>query len=339
MNKILSRIIISVTLLLVVGVVGRYAYTEYPGLFGYEPVVEQQVASASRYTGSLIITLKPSVPANSAAAIYALSAQDASLKKVNDSHDFYAPAFSSDGRVAVVESVGESSWQLVIAKVADQVPQMSVVPPSPALFPGASSWSSDNKYIVYDAVTALPAADDVAIDNSRVVLLDVTTGVQKILDTGVSPLFMKDGSIVYIKNDGVYRITSEGVASAAPIDTALRVASFDEYQATRSARLALSHNENLAFVSLLQSGGSIVYQVARDPEFVMNETGRVAGRALFPVFSPDDKSVAFIYQATDKDGHAMKSLAIEDIHTFAMHTLADLNAYTDEFLSIGAWVK
>lgn len=337
MNKTLSSIIIIVTLLLITFVGGRYAYTAYPSLFGVVPEVTE--VPASQLSGSLIMTMKPSIPAQSAGAIYAVSVQGGAVKKVDDSHDYYAPSFSTDGRVAVVGNVASSSWQLIVAKVSDKDTQMVVVPPAPAIFPGASSWSPDNKYIVYDAVTALPTADDVSIENSRVVLLDVTTGVQKILDIGVSPLFMKDGSIIYIKADGVYRIASDGLTSVAPVDTTARVATFDEYQATRSARIALSHDENTVLVSLLQSGGSIAYQVTHDPDFYMGEVARVAGRALFPVFSPDDKNIAFIHQSEDKEGHATKSLAIEDVRTLTMHTLTDLSAYTDEFLSLSAWVK
>ena len=338
MNKTLSRVIICVTLLIILGVAGRYAYTEY--IAGFEPAPVAELAPASRDMGSLIMTLKPSVPANSAAAIYALSVQNASLKKVDDSHDFYAPALSSDGRVAVVENTGPSSWQLVVAKVGDKETEMTVVPPAPAIFPGASSWSADNKFIVYDAVAALPSADDVAIDNSRVVLLDTVTGTQKILDIGVSPLFMKDGSVIYIKTDGVYRIDGQALAgTSTSAVVAARVAIFDEYSATRSARIALSHDENTVIVSLLHSGGSLVYSVVREPEFFMSEVGRMAGRALFPVFSPDDQSIAFIYQTEDKEGNAVKSLGVADVRTLTTRTILDLNAYTDEFLSLGAWVK
>jgi len=339
MNKTLSRVIIGVTLLIIFGVVGRYGYTEYIARFESAPVAEQ--AKAVQDMGSLIMTLKPSVPANSAAAIYALTVQNASLKKVDDSHDFYAPAFSSDGRVAVVENTGPSSWQLVVAKVSDKEAQLTVVPPAPAIFPGASSWSAGNKFIVYDAVTALTSADDVAIENSRVILLDTGTGLQKVLDTGVSPVFMKDGSIMYIKPDGVYRIGSQTISAATTTtaDAPARVATFDEYQATRSARLALSHDENTVIVSLLQSGGSLAYSVVKGPDFYLSEVGRMAGRALFPVFSPDDQSIAFIYQTEDKEGNASKSLAVADIRTLTMRTVFGLNAYTDEFLSLGAWVK
>jgi|GEM_PF-2669091 len=338
MNKTLSRVIIAVTSLLIIVVVGRYAYMEYPALFGMTPVVEQKLA-APQLNGSLILTMRPSVPARSPAAIYAMSTQDGTLKKVDDSHDFFSPSFSTDGRVAVTAALDSTSVVLAIVKANDKTHPTYVVAPAPTLTPGASSWSPDNKYIAYEAVTALPAIDDIAIENSRIVLLDVTTGAQKILDTGASPLFVRDGSVLYVKSDGIYRIDADGLAASSSAESALRVAYFDGYQASRMSRIALSHDGVALTASHPQSNGFVAYAVSTSSPFTLTDKGGIKARVLYPVFSPDDRSIAFVELGTDADGHTTKNIMIADTRTLQAHVLSNLTKYTNDALSIGAWIK
>jgi len=338
MNKTLSYFIIGVTLLLLVTGAGRYAYTTYPSLFGKPPIVKQELPEPG-LNGSLIMTLRPQVPINSPSAIYAVSAQNGAVKKVDESHNFFSPSFSTDGRVAVTAALDSASVALAIVKASDKNHPTYVVAPAPTLTPGASSWSPDNKYVAYEAVSALPAIDDIAIENSRIVLLDVATGAQKILDTGASPLFVKDGSVLYVKSDGIYRIDADGLAASSSAESALRVAYFDGYQASRLSRIALSHDGVALVASHPQSNGFVAYAVSTSSPFAMTDRGGVKARVLYPAFSPDDRSIAFVELGTDAEGRTTKSLMIADTRTLQAHVLLDLAQYTNDALSIGAWIK
>ena len=337
MNKTLSSVVIAVTSLLIIVAVGRYAYTEYPAFFGKTPIAEQKPV-APLLNGSLIMTMRPQVPINSPSGIYAISAQGGTVKKVDDAHDYYAPSFSTDGRVAVTAAVGSSSVQLMLVKVSDKDHPKFVIPPSPTLVPGASSWSLDNKYIVYEAVSALPTVDDISITNSRIILLDVTTGVQKILDTGASPLFAKDGSVFYLKSDGIYRIDADGLAASSSAEHAARVAYFEEYQASRNSRLALSHDGAMVIASHPHSNGLVVYYATTTPSFALTQAGIITTQAAFPVFSPDDVNLAFIELSKDAEGHPTRSISIANIRTLQKNILTKLDAYTD-LLSLAAWIR
>jgi hypothetical protein len=338
MNKTLSRIIIGVTLLLIIGVAAQYAYTAYPSLFGVTPEVVV-VPVAPQLAGSLIMTLQPSIPLGSHAAIYAVSPQTGSMKKIDDTHSYFAPSFSSDGRVAVAAGIGSSSLQLMVVKVSDKNNPDFVVPPAPALAPGTSAWSADNKYIVYDAIAALPTVDDNDIANARVVLLDVVTGTQKILDVGTSPLFLKDGSVVYIKSDGVYRISAQDLVAPSSAQSATRVVYFNAISATRSSHVALSHRGDTLIVSHPFSGLFVGYRVSYAHGVALAETSRVAETGISPVFSLDDKSVAFISISSDAEGHTTKSLAIADLTTRKKVVVKDLSMFTNNSLSLTAWVR
>lgn len=337
MNKILSSLIVVMALLIMIFVGGRYTYMAYPSLFGVVP--PQKEIPVAQLAGSLIMTMQPSIPVGRPTAIYAVSPQTGAIKQIDDTHDYFAPSFSSDGRVAVATAEGSSSVVLAIAKVADTDHPEFVVPPAPALMPGASSWSSDNKYVVYEAITALPTAEDSAIENSRIVLLDTQTRVQKILDVGASPLFMKDGSILYLKSDGIYRIDGDGLTASSSEESAERVAYFEGYTASRISRIAVSHDATLLAASHPQSNGLIAYTISSSSVFALSDKGGVKERALDPVFSPDDRSIAFIEIGTDAYGHATKNLIIADTRTFTTHTLLNLAPYTTTALSLGAWVK
>jgi hypothetical protein len=340
MNKTLSSIIIVVTLLLITFVAGRYAYTAYPSLFGSLFGIPPEVAEApaAQLGGSLIMTMKPSIPVGSPAAIYAVSPQNGSVKKIDDTHDYFAPSFSSDGRVAVATSIGSSSVALALVKVSDKDHPIFVVPPAPALSPGASSWSQDNKYVVYEAITALPTPGDLAIENSRIVLLDILTGAQKTLDEGVSPLFMKDGSVLYVKSDGIYRIDIQGLVASSSAESAVRVAYFEGYKASRRSKLAVSH-DGTKLVAVHPSSNVFIAYTISNPSFSLSYKGSVSERALYPVFSPDDRSIAFIVADTDADGHITKTLMTADTGTLEAHKLLSLAPYTNTALSLAAWVQ
>ena len=340
MSKTLSNIVIGTTLFLIVGSVGWYLYSNYSALFFAEPVVDVPDASTVlQLPGSLILTLMPSIPLNSPAGIYAVSPKTGATKKIEDTNSYFAPSFSTNNFMAVTTATGSSSLQLMIVNVNDREHPIFFTPPAPLLFPGSSSWSPDNKFVVYEAVTALPTVGDVDIAHSRIVLLDATTGKQTILDVGASPVFSQDGSIVYLKSDGIYHVPSTVFAAGTSTQDKARVVWFDGYQATRDSHIAISHDGKTLLATHPHINSMIGYHINTTGEFTLTQTAGINTYALFPVFSPNDTDVAFIELNKDAEGIITKNLSIVNVVTLQKHILMDLVPYTNNFLSLSAWVK
>ena len=289
------------------------------------------------YKGTLTMTLKPTVPASAPAGMYTFSLGTKTLTLKNDAHDYYAPAFSTDERVAFVASGGDNGNQLYISNVNNEETAEVLVPPSPALFAGTSHWSIDNTALVYDAITALPEVDNVEIENSRIVYVDTETNDQMIIDTGTSPIFQSDGSILYLKSDGVYSTTVTDMVASEPE----LVIPFDEYDATTRSRLAISADEKLIAIT---HPGAALFEVYH---FVTLEDGSEVPAVVFgqddtvfwPVFSPDRTEIAYVQIHFTDEKVSGKSLSIYNIETGKARPVFDLKEYSDENLSLTAWNK
>ena len=336
MNKTLSNIIIGISALLIVGAVGRYTYTEYPWLFSAVP--ENDVATkAVTYPGSLIMALQPSLPANSVAGLYEISAHTNALKKVNDSHDFFTPSVSPDGLTTVTAvAMDDGTTQLVLSSTANGADEVRITPPSPTLFAGHSVWSPDGAYIVYEALTAKQSQNDPDINMSRIILFNRATNEQVIIDTGSSPVFLPDNSVLYLKSDGVYHAEYGLTPSSAP----QRVAYFDNMVIGRAERIAVSHTGDTIAFSNPDAGELTLSRLLSDDDG-QRMAGAVVLKGLYfwPTFSPDDSRVAAVEYYKDTDGAPHKSLAMFNVTTREGSGVVSLDAYSDDHLSIGAWLK
>ena len=180
--------------------------------------------------------------------------------------------------------------------------------------------------------------DDISIANSRIVLGDTSTSTNKqvILDTGTSPLFQNNGSILYLKEDGVYRMTTNSMSPSAPE----RILYFDGYTVTTQSRIALSPDEKYLAVTNPATPHLDVYKIMHPesadvvPVRVLSETNI----AFWPVFSPDSKSLAYIRYAFNGAGQvAGKNISVYDLNTGTSRVLFDLTSFADDYLSLTSW--
>lgn len=337
MNKDLTNIVIGTMLVLIIGSVGWYLYSNYSFLFFLPPTTDTvQLPTAPKLPGSFVLTMQPTVPETAVSSIYRMMADSGAQSVLSSTTNYYTPSFSTDNRIAVVANGGDIVSQLVIADIGDQENATVITPPAPTLYAGASDWSSDNKYVVYEAITALPAIDDVDSANSHIVILNTETEEQQIIDDGTSPLFYTDGSILYLKSDGVYRLTEEAIASSTPAE---RVAYFDGYEANRTSRIALSQDGGLLAVTHPHNAIFTVHQVLGHETFALSEGISIVQTAFWPVFSPDGTTLAFIDMQKTDEGIATKAIAVVDLVSGKQRIVANLNAYNDRYLSLGAWLQ
>ena len=337
MNKFSSNLIVGTTLFLAIGLALWQLYGEQlRSFFPHEAPVVTQGQPERTLLGHLTLTLKPMLPAEAHAAIYNYSFGNNTLNIVNNAHNYFAPAFSTDDRVAVVAGDEETEYQLYIANRKNQQVITSLVPPSPALSAGAAAWSPDNTAVIYEAQTALPSVDNFDIENSRIVYANLGTSEQRIIDTGASPVFEKDGSILYLKDDGVYHTQIvDGVASGTT-----RILTFTDNHADIRSRIALSPDGALLAVTIPDYRYAAVFSI--DANNVLVKTNLLSNTivALWPVFSPDSSALAFINISIPQTGEVTKkSLMVFDSTTGILHEELDLKAFNEQFASLTGWTK
>lgn len=282
---------------------------------------------AQSYRGTLLMTLKPT---EGNVGLYTFGLLSKSLVVKDEETTYYAPTYSTDDRMSYAILGENGTFDLAIANTINEDEPDLLSPPSPALSAGTSMWSKDDTAIVYDALTALPSEDDTEIENSRIIYVDTETFEQVVVDTGTSPLFKQDGSILYLKTDGVYYAE---IVDMVPVNTE-RVIDFVDYEATTHSRVALSADEKLLAVTHPDSNLVSVYHLvtlgdgSRVPAVVFSDDTN----AYWPVFSPDRQSIAYIQKTP-----AGKSISVYNVATGTSKPVFDLNGYDDDHVSLTAW--
>ncbi len=343
MTKTTSSIVIGTTLLLAVGAVGGHLLGEpFMKLLHHDQVIheQQQVSqnSSSPVSGNLLASLKPNGTEGATASIYKMSPSTGEILLESDANDFFAPTLSHDGsRVAVVGNDGEDIGRLFVADITQPDEAQSYVPPTPALWAGPASWSSDDSLIVYEALGAITNATDTAIENSYVVVLDPETREQQIVDFGVSPVFAPDDSIVYLKSDGIYR---RRMMNGAPVDSVERLTFFDGYSATRNSQMALSPDGSLIIVTHPESALFLSYGVFGADGMIQLSVPTVRDiLAAWPVFSPDGMHLVYVALNVTGDQATAGSLMRVDLSTGDTQTVTSLEGYADTNLAIHDWIE
>lgn len=342
MTKTTSNIVIGTTLLLAIGAMAGHLLGEpFIKLLQFDRALEeQQVVQLPQdlVSGSLLASLRPNGVEGGTAGIYKMNVATGEVSLEDDSNDFYAPTLSRDGsRVAVVGNDGDDIGLLFVADITQPDDAVAYAPPAPALWAGVASWSSDDAYVAYEALGATMNATDTAITNSYVVILDVSSGDQRILDSGASPIFAPDDSVVYLKSDGIYRSRlSEGETSS---DTE-RLAFFDGYTATRNSQLALTPDGSLIVVTHPESSLLLSYAVNGVDGIIELSAPTVRETAVaWPVFSPDSTHLAYVTLNITGDEATADSLIVVNRATGETRTVMSLEGYDDVNLSIRDWIE
>jgi Tol biopolymer transport system component len=337
MTKTTSHIVIGTTLMLAIAVAAWQLFDDRIVAL-WQPATPSEVAveTPSNLLGSFLMTMQPMKP-DAPAALYRMLAGTGEAKVEYDKGSFYAPALSNDGtKVALVSQDGEDDALLFVSLVSDPSKAQVYAPPSPALRAGASDWSSDDSHITYAAVTALPSDTDYSMDYSRVVVLNPGTGEQSIVDTGGSPIFAPDGSLLYLKADGVYRTKLDGFLATG---TSERFIYFEDYDANRNSQIALSPDGNTLVVTHPDAWIFLAYSVVGTKETVsVVPIMSKIQRSTWPVFSPDSARLGFVNITKTDEGIVRKSLDMIELLSGTQTTVTSLDAYEDVNLSIGAWL-
>lgn len=343
MTKTSSNVVVGTTLLLALGVVAGHLFGDpFIALFNNyskEEAVPTEQATTNPLPGTFLVSMKPLTPEGSRAGIYKISAASGDVTLENEAGDFYAPTISNEGsKIAVVSSEGSDDALLFVGSITQPESAFGFAPPSPALRAGAAAWSTDDTQIVYEAFTSLRTQGDTSIDNARIVLLDVESKEQQIIDTGVSPIFASGNSILYLKSDGLYQQTR--ASSSAPEGEPTRVAFFEGYEATTDSQVAIAPDGAHVVVTHPHISLIISYDIYGSNEGIeLVENSSYFRSASWPVFSPDGNSLAFIDHDVDENNTTSKTLTVIELGSGEVRVIKPLDGYDISYLSLRGWLE
>lgn len=342
MTKTSSNVVVGTTLLLALGVVAGHLFGDpFIALFnnyskGEAVPIEQAVINP--LPGTFLATMRPLSPEGARAGIYKISAASGEATLENEAGDFYAPTISNEGsRIAVVSSEGTDDALLFVGSITQPESAFGFAPPSPALRAGAADWSADDTHIVYEAFASLPAPGDTSIRNAHVVLLDVDSKEQQIIDSGVSPVFDSENSLMYLKADGLYR---QMLATGTPVGEPTRVAFFDGYDATTDSQVAIAADGAHVVVTHPHISLIITYDIYGSDEGIeLVENSNYFRSVSWPVFSPDGSSLAFIEHDVDENNTTSKALKVMELSSGEVRVIKPLDGYDISYLSLRGWLE
>ncbi len=343
MSKTTTSITIGAMLLCAVAVASWYMLSE-PFLKLLRPVespVSEEPVSQEEdmlVRGNLLVSLKEKGVEVGRTGIYRMDAATGQMSLENDSNDFYAPTMTNDrSRVAVVGNDGDDVGVLFVADITQPEDAAVYMPPAPALWAGVANWSSKDDLIAYDALAPVTAATDTAMENSYVVILNPANGNQRILDTGTSPVFAPDDSVVYLKHDGIYR---QRMSNMAPNGEVERLALFDGFFATRNSQIAISPDGSSIVVTHPESALVLTYAVfGANGVTALSEPVVTEASVAWPVFSPDGEQLAYVSLDVTGDEARADALMVVDRASGKRHTVKSLGGYDNSNLAIRDWIQ
>lgn len=165
-------------------------------------------------------------------------------------------------------------------------------------FKSGIAWSSDNRFIVYEAYTGEfgDLADFEDYDNWSIFIVDTesNSGAERVVTGGGSPKWSPDGSsILFLRNDGLY---TYDLATAESVNAVPALA-----PASRVTRIDVHHESNLLVTNSTTTALEVFDVTSWSPLRLeaRTEIAVDAGAEVFwPTFSPDGLAIAVIGQET-----------------------------------------
>jgi hypothetical protein len=246
--------------------------------------------------------------------------------------DYYPFSVAPSGTVAAMTPDSSGAWGISIARSMDELYSGSdvslVFPLAPALRAWHTAWSPDSRFVAYDAQAALPTFENADIAHSYVILLDTATLEQTIVDRGASPVFIENGTIAYIGEDGVMLATHDGM-NVGEISYLFEFP--EEYVSQTSSQLAYSGTTKHLVMTDPPSDITYIMNIENDEDglFVSN-IHDISLRGVSPTISPSGTHVAL----TDRNGMRVVSI---DLVSRDVRDITPLTGYDVTRTVIGAW--
>jgi Tol biopolymer transport system component len=264
--------------------------------------------------------------------IYELVFPARELRKIQDGN-YFAPALSGDGKISVITETSENEFGLVVARTIEGADAVTVVPPQEGIHPSTSAWSHDGRYLAY-AAREVKEREEVSVAESRVVLLDTATGEQVVVGRGASPSFMPDGSIVYVGEFGIYRVTRVGMKLEQPQG----FIGFRDTSRSAASSISLVVSKDGTQIAVADPDVSELRLYNVDNEYKLGNERTVRALANMPVFSPDGTKLAYVaLRRESAESNLIKNVVVLDTTTLEGEYVADVSKFDDYMFSLGVW--
>lgn len=326
MNRSIPVLALLLALVVLVGVGATFLYSQ--GVFDSLLSPEK-----SNYSGTLYVSLR-SLPAKSnPISIYSFDIQSKTLTNLSsDGGSYMASRFShAKDRIAYTEFSGKKYLLYTVKNNFTEKKGVNV--PPEAYIARNPSWSPDDRLLAYQTQSA---QDGSILQASawRVYVTNLSTNKTTFITDGVSPLFGPDGSLLILKEKGLYRFD---------INDPKNIRGELVWEVTGGVslgnmKLDLSPSGKLLAWSVPHENMLYIFSVSSWNPFKIEIKSTINSSGFWPVFSPDEKYLAF-EEATMTEPPSKPRLVIFNLQNLSKSELYDLSQYDQESMYVTDWQK
>lgn len=281
-------------------------------------------------TGAIYLSLRPNPPHANPISIYEYSLDTNKLINIAEDNGSYltgriSPDKSDFAYIAFLDET--KKYELFVTDSNDSSKRRLLSSTRETLIKRSPVWSPDGTKIVFQAKTDSYGGDP---DPSKwfVYIADVLTGKDRFLTDGVNPLFIPDGRLLVLKNDGLYVIDpSSGVGE--------KIWKVEGGDASANMKLDVSRDGKFIAWSVPYEGKLLIIKVSSWKPFQGEVSRELATTGFWPVFSPDAKMIAF--EEVDTGSVSNPRLVLFNVKSGKKTVILDLSAYDQESMYVSDW--
>jgi hypothetical protein len=145
---------------------------------------------------------------------------------------------------------------------------------------------------------------------------------------------MPDGSIVYVGEFGIYRVTRVGMKLEQPQG----FIGFRDTSRSAASSISLVVSKDGTQIAVADPDVSELRLYNVDNEYKLGNERTVRALANMPVFSPDGTKLAYVaLRRESAESNLIKNVVVLDTTTLEGEYVADVSKFDDYMFSLGVW--
>jgi len=293
--------------------------------------------------GSVYLTMRPLAnnDYNDQVSSYLFNAETSELEEfLNPDDNFTGPVKLSpdNDKLAFISEDDEHMMQVFVKDLSsgsvDQITRGII------LAKQVTDWSPDGSQVAFVGITVLDSLGDLEQSLFYPEAWDIYVadleGNIRFITKGSSPFFSPDGKyLLCLKNSGFHLVD---------IETGQSVQAMPDRDGTagRSMKLDLSNDRTMLALSNADGNALFVYKIGSWKPFSFESGKNVHTRGFWPVFSPDNRYLAFeevdmVDAGEGEHEFVNPRLVFYDLESFEKQKAIDLNQYSQTSMWISDW--
>jgi|GEM_PF-3989273 len=251
-------------------------------------------------------------------------------KNTNKNQEFYTNQLSPDGEQMVFASSVEDESQIYIAdKNGENKKQITTS--TEKLLKRCPKWSYSQDLIAFQTLPLENKALDAFLVKNWEVFVTDLNGNEKFITKGASPIFLSDGRLLVMKENGLYIFDIENSDNKG-----FAIWFFGINEMTSNMKLAVSDNGK--YLALTDSFSVSIFEIEDWKSLSMlGEARTIDVSGYWPVFSPDSNFM--ILQKVNKETEKNPKLFMYNLQTLEKKELLDLGDYNRLHMFVSDWVE